>query len=395
MKIHEYQAKQLLREAGIAVPAGIMATTAEEATAAFKQLAGPLAVVKAQIHAGGRGKGTIKSNSKQHGVQLVRSAGEAASAAGSLLNQELVTIQTGPEGQTVRRILVEAGCEIARELYLGIVIDRAAGLPVLMASSAGGMNIEDVAEKTPELIFKEPFCPDAGLQSYQIRKLANKLELTGASVRSAEKFMKALCKLFVSLDCSLFEINPLVVTKAGDLLALDAKISFDDNALFRHPQLQELRDISEEDPNELRAGKAGLSYVQLEGNIGCLVNGAGLAMATMDLIKLHGGEPANFLDVGGGANAEQVTEAFRILLSDKNVKAVLVNIFGGIMRCTTIANAILEAYNQVGFNVPLVVRLEGTEVEEGRKILKDSGVNIIAAKDLTDAATKVVAATKA
>ena len=394
MKIHEYQAKQLLRESGIAVPAGIMATTAEEATAAFNELAGTLAVVKAQIHAGGRGKGTIKSNSKQHGVQLVRSAGEAASAAGALLDQELVTIQTGPEGQTVRRILVEAGCEIARELYLGIVIDRAAGLPVLMASSAGGMNIEDVAEKTPELIFKEPFCPDAGLQSYQIRKLANKLELTGASVRSAEKFMKALSKLFVSLDCSLLEINPLVVTKAGDLLALDAKISFDDNALFRHPQLQELRDISEEDPNELRAGKAGLSYVQLEGNIGCLVNGAGLAMATMDLIKLHGGEPANFLDVGGGANAEQVTEAFRILLSDKNVKAVLVNIFGGIMRCTTIANAILEAYNQVGFNVPLVVRLEGTEVEEGRKILKDSGVNIIAAKDLTDAATKVVAATK-
>jgi succinyl-CoA synthetase beta subunit len=395
MKIHEYQAKQLLREAGVATPDNIVATTPEEASAAFKKLGGPLAVVKAQIHAGGRGKGTINDNPKQHGVQLVKSADDAATVAKNLLEHKLVTIQTAPEGQTVNRILVEAGCEIARELYLGIVIDRAAGAPVLMASSAGGMNIEDVAEKTPELIFKESFCPDAGLQSYQVRKLCAKLELTGPSVRSAEKFMKALCELFVSLDCSLVEINPLVVTKAGDLIALDAKISFDDNALFRHPQLAELRDISEEDPNELRAGKAGLSYVQLEGNIGCLVNGAGLAMATMDLIKLHGGEPANFLDVGGGANAEQVTEAFRILLSDKIVKAVLVNIFGGIMRCTTIANAILEAYKQVGFNVPLVVRLEGTEVEQGRKILKDSGVNIISATDLTDAANKVVAATNA
>src|SRR4051812_4106674 len=395
MKIHEYQAKQLLRNAGIAVPQGIMVTTADEAAAAFKQLAQPLAVVKAQIHAGGRGKGTIKENPQQHGVQLVKDVQAAGSAAEYLLNHKLVTIQTGPEGQTVRRILVEAGCEIARELYLGIVIDRAAGLPVLMASSAGGMNIEDVAEKTPKLIFKETFDPDAGLQSYQVRKLAAKLDLKGASVRSAEKFMKALCKLFVSLDCSLVEINPLVVTKSGDLLALDAKISFDDNALFRHPQLAELRDTAEEDPNELRAGKAGLSYVQLDGSIGCLVNGAGLAMATMDLIKLHGGEPANFLDVGGGANSEQVTEAFRILLSDRNVKAVLVNIFGGIMRCTTIATAILEAYNQVGFNVPLVVRLEGTEVEQGRKILAESGVNIIAGKDLTDAAKKVVVAAKA
>lgn len=394
MKIHEYQGKQLLRDAGVAVPQGIMATTADEASAAFKQLGGPLAVVKAQIHAGGRGKGTIKDNPKQHGVQLVKTADDAAAVAKNLLDHKLVTIQTGPEGQTVRRILVEAGCDIARELYLGIVIDRAAGLPVLMASSEGGMNIEEVAEKTPELIFKESFCPDAGLQSYQVRKLAAKLGLTGPSVRSAEKFMKALCKLFVSLDCSLVEINPLVVTKAGELLALDSKISFDDNAMFRHPQLAELRDTAEEDPNELRAGKAGLSYVQLDGNIGCLVNGAGLAMATMDLIKLHGGEPANFLDVGGGANTEQVTEAFRILLSDKNVKAVLVNIFGGIMRCTTIASAIVEAYKQVGFNVPLVVRLEGTEVEQGRKILAESGVDIIAAKDLTDAANKVVAATK-
>ena len=406
MKIHEYQGKQLLRDAGVAVPQGIMATTADEASAAFKQLAGPLAVVKAQIHAGGRGKGTIKDNTKQHGVQLVKTAEDAAAVAKNLLDHKLVTIQTGPEGQTVRRILVEAGCDIARELYLGIVIDRAAGLPVLMASSAGGMNIEEVAEKTPELIFKETFCPDAGLQSYQVRKLAAKLKFASNSGSSpspsrggvrggvAEKFMRAVARLFIDLDCSLLEINPLVVTKSGDLLALDAKISFDDNALFRHPQLAGLRDTAEEDPNELRATKAGLSYVQLDGNIGCLVNGAGLAMATMDLIKLHGGDPANFLDVGGGANTEQVTEAFRILLSDKNVKAVLVNIFGGIMRCTTIASAIVEAYKQVGFNVPLVVRLEGTEVEQGRKILAESGVDIIAAKDLTDAANKVVAATK-
>jgi len=392
MKIHEYQAKELLRKAGVAVPQSTAATTPEEAAAAFKQLGGAIAVVKAQIHAGGRGKGTIKDNPQQHGVQLVRSADEAAKVAGNVLDHKLVTIQTGHEGQTVRRVLVEAGCDIARELYLGIVIDRAAAMPVLMASSAGGMNIEEVATKTPELIFKELFHPDAGLQPYQVRKLCAKLDLKGGSVRSADKFMRSLARLFVDLDCSLVEINPLVVTKAGELLALDAKISFDDNALFRHTELGALRDTSEENPNELRAGEAGLSYVQLDGNIGCLVNGAGLAMATMDLIKLHGGEPANFLDVGGGANTEQVTEAFRILLSDKKVRAVLVNIFGGIMRCTTIAQAIVEAYKQVGFNVPLVVRLEGTEVEEGRQILAKSGVNIVAAKDLTDAANKVVAA---
>jgi succinyl-CoA synthetase beta subunit len=394
MKIHEYQGKQLLREAGIAVPNSIVAGTPEEAAAAFRTLGGPIAVVKSQIHAGGRGKGTIKDNPKQRGVQLVRSADDAAAVAKNSLNHKLVTIQTGPAGQTVRRVLVEAGCDIARELYLGIVVDRASAMPVLMASSAGGMNIEEVAAKTPELIFKEAFHPDAGLQPYQVRKLCAQLELTGTSVRSAEKLMRPLCRLFVDLDCSLAEINPLVVTKSGELLALDAKISFDDNALFRHPQLAELRDIAEEDPNELQATKAGLSYVQLSGNIGCLVNGAGLAMATMDLVKQHGGEPANFLDVGGGANTEQVTEAFRILLADGQVKAVLVNIFGGIMRCTTIATAIVEAYKQVGFSVPLVVRLEGTEVEQGRKILAESGVDIIAAKDLTDAANKVVEAVR-
>ncbi len=392
MKIHEYQAKQVLREAGVATPRNIVARSPEEAAAAFRELGGSLAVVKAQIHAGGRGKGTVKDNASQRGVQLVRSADEAAKVAGALLGKSLVTIQTGPEGQVVRQVLIEEGCEIARELYLAVLVDRAVAGPVVIASSEGGMNIEEVAEKTPELIFKEPFHPDAGLQAYQVRKLCVKLGLKGNSVRSAEKFLRSLCKVFVQKDCSLLEINPLVVTKSGDLIALDAKMSFDDNAMFRHPELAELRDIAEEEPTEVRAQQAGLSYVKLNGNIACLVNGAGLAMSTMDLIKLHGGEPANFLDVGGGANTEQVTEAFRILLSDKNVKAVLVNIFGGIMRCTTIANALVEAYKTVGFNVPLVVRLEGTEVEEGKKIIKNSGVNIITAEGLTDAAKKVVAA---
>ena len=392
MKIHEFQAKQILRAAGVAVPSGTVARTPEEAAAAFTALGGSLAVVKAQIHAGGRGKGTIKTNASQHGVQLVRSADEAAKVAKALLGQSLVTIQTGPAGQTVRQVLVEAGCDIARELYLGIVVDRASAGPVLMVSSQGGMNIEEVAAETPELIFKERFDPDAGLFSYQARKLAAKLGLKGASVTSAEKFMRGLCRVFINNDASLVEINPLVVTGKGDLLALDAKMTFDDNAMFRHKDLAEFRDLSEEEPAEVRAGQAGLSYVKLDGNIGCLVNGAGLAMSTMDLIMLHGGMPANFLDVGGGANVDQVTEAFRILLADKNTKAVLVNIFGGIMRCTTIATAILAAYKTVGFNVPLVVRLEGTEVEEGRKILAGSNLDIISADGLTDAAKKVVAA---
>jgi succinyl-CoA synthetase beta subunit len=391
MKIHEYQAKQLLRQAGVAVLDSHVARTAEEAAAAFDQLGGSLAVVKAQIHAGGRGKGTVADNPAQHGVQLVRSRSEAADVAAALLGHKLVTIQTGADGQTVRQVLVESGCDIARELYLGIVLDRAVAKPVLMVSTEGGVEIEKVAAETPELIHKEHFDPCLGLQPFQVRKLCRKLKLTGASVRSAEKFMRGLCRLYVDLDCSLTEINPLVVTGAGELVALDAKINFDDNALFRHKDLAELRDLSEEEPAELRAGKAGLSYVKLDGKIGCLVNGAGLAMSTMDIIKLHGGEPANFLDVGGGANTEQVTEAFRILLDDPNVKAVLVNIFGGIARCTTIANALVEASRQVGFNVPLVVRLEGTEVEEGRKILAESGLNVISADSLTDAAKKVVA----
>ncbi len=395
MKIHEFQAKQILREAGVAVPRGVVAHSPAEAEIAFAELGSKVAVVKAQIHAGGRGKGTIKENPKQHGVQLVKSAAEAKQVAAALLNNQLVTIQTGEAGQVVRQVLIEEGCDIARELYLGIVVDRAAGLPALMVSSEGGMNIEEVAAKTPELIYREHFHPDSGLFSYQARKLAALLGLKDKSVRSAEKFMQALCRVFVKQDCSLAEINPLVVTGAGELLALDAKMTFDDNALFRHKDVAELRDLSEEEPAEVRAGKAGLSYVKLEGNIGCLVNGAGLAMSTMDLIKLHGGEPANFLDVGGGANVEQVTEAFRILLSDKNVKAVLVNIFGGIMKCTTIATAVLEAYQSVGFNVPLVVRLEGTEVEQARKLLAESKLDIISANGLTDAAKKVVGAIKA
>ncbi|MEM9185952.1 MAG: ADP-forming succinate--CoA ligase subunit beta [Planctomycetota bacterium] len=392
MKIHEFQAKKLFRDAGIPTPESIVAETGAEAAAAFERLGGPLAVVKAQIHAGGRGKGTIKTDAEQHGVELVRSAADAQRVAEAMLGHPLVTIQTGPEGQVVRRVLVEQGCDIARELYLGIVVDRAADLPVLMVSTEGGMDIEEVAEKTPELIYTERFTPDGGLLPYQTRKLAKKLGLEGGAVRAADTFLRSLCKLFVQLDCSLAEINPLVVTGAGELIALDAKVTFDENAMFRHPDLLELRDKAEEDVNELRAGEAGLSYVQLEGNIGCLVNGAGLAMSTMDIVKLHGGQPSNFLDVGGGANKDQVTEAFRILLGDENVKAVLVNIFGGIMQCTTIANAVLAAYKEVGFNVPLVVRLEGTEVEEGRKILAESGVDIINAEGLTDAAKKVVAA---
>lgn len=391
MKIHEYQAKELLRAAGVAVPRSVVVKSPKDAADAFDELGGSLAVVKAQIHAGGRGKGTIKEHPEQHGVQLVKSADEAQAVAQNLLGNTLVTIQTGPEGRTVRHAIVEEGCDIARELYLGIVVDRAAAAPVLMVSSEGGMEIEEVAAKTPEKIFKESFDPDVGLRPFQARKLAAKLGLRGKSLRSAEKFMRGLCKAFVANDCSLAEINPLVVQGNGELLALDAKMTFDDNAMFRHPSLKELRDLSEEDPYEVRAGNAGLSYVKLDGNIGCLVNGAGLAMSTMDLIKLHGGEPANFLDVGGGADVDQVTEAFRILLDDKNVKAVLVNIFGGIMRCTTIASALVDAYKTVGFNVPLVVRLEGTEVQEGRKILAESDVDIITAEDLTDAAKKVVA----
>lgn len=392
MKIHEYQAKALFRQAGVPVLEGIVAKTPEQAVDAYEKLGGEIAVVKSQIHAGGRGKGTIKDNPSQKGVVVCKSAQEVREAAEGLLGNVLVTIQTGSEGKTVNQVFVEAGCNIARELYLGIVLDRAAARPVLMASTEGGVEIEKVAEETPELIFKEHFDPAVGLEPFQVRKLCKKLGLAGAAAKAAAKFMPAVCRFFVQYDCSLTEINPLVVTADDQMIALDAKVTFDSNGLFRHPELLELRDLSEEEPSEVRASEAGLSYVKLDGNIGCLVNGAGLAMSTMDIIKYYGGQPANFLDVGGGANTQQVTEAFRILLSDPNCKGVLVNIFGGIARCTTIANALIEASKVVGFEVPLVVRLEGTEVEEGRKLLAESDVDIINANDITDAAKKIVAA---
>lgn len=392
MKIHEYQGKELFRKAGVPVLAGQIARTPEEAAAAYTKLGGKIAVVKAQIHAGGRGKGTIVEVPTQRGVQLVKSAEEAATVAKNLLGNHLVTIQTGPAGAKVNQVFVEAGCEIDRELYLGIVLDRAVAMPVLMVSSEGGVEIEKVAEETPEKIFREHFHPAVGLQSYQVRKLCKKLNITGQAARSAEVFMKKICRLYVDLDCSMAEINPLVITKSGEVIALDAKITFDDNAMFRHADLKELRDIAEEEPAEVRAANTGLSYVKLEGNIGCLVNGAGLAMSTMDIIKYHGGQPANFLDVGGGATKDQVVEAFGIILSDPNVKAVLVNIFGGIARCTTIANAVIEASKQIGITIPLVVRLEGTEVEEGKRLLRESGLAMITADNLTDAAEKVVKA---
>jgi len=390
MKIHEYQAKQLFRAAGVAVPQGIVAKTADEAAQAFESLGGPIAVVKSQIHAGGRGKGTFKELPAQRGVVLVKSAAEAADNAKRMLGQTLVTIQTGEEGKLVNTLFVEQGVKIARELYLGIVVDREVGGPVLIMSSEGGMEIEEVAKHSPEKILSEPFDAIAGLYPYQARKLAYALGLDATAVRSAEKFLPQICRFFVNYDCSMVEINPLIITEDSQMMALDGKVTFDDNALFRHKDVVALRDLSEEDPSEVKAADTGLSYVKLNGNIGCLVNGAGLAMSTMDLIKIHGGEPANFLDVGGGANEQQVTEAFRIILADKNVKAVLVNIFGGIMKCDVIVSALLNAYEKVGFNVPLVVRLEGTNVEKAREMLKASGRPIISASDLTDAAQKVV-----
>lgn len=394
MKIHEYQGKELFRKAGVRVLDGFVARTPQEAADAYSRLGGAVSVVKAQVHAGGRGKGTIAEVPSQRGVQLVKSPEEAATVAKNLLGNHLVTIQTGSQGAKVNQVFVEAGCEIARELYLGIVLDRSKSLPVMMVSSEGGVEIEKVAAETPDKIFREHFHPNVGLYSFQVRKLCKKLDISGSAAKAADLFMKKLCRLYVDLDCSMVEINPLVITKSGDMIALDAKITFDDNALFRHKDLTELRDLNEEEPAEVRASNAGLSYVKLDGNIGCLVNGAGLAMSTMDIIKYHGGEPANFLDVGGGASKEQVIEALGIILSDPNVKAILINIFGGIARCTTIATAVIEASKQIGIKVPLVVRLEGTEVEEGRKMLRESGLPMTTADDLTDAAKKVVAAVK-
>ncbi len=394
MRIHEYQAKQLFREAGIPVPRGMAVDTPDGAAAAFEQLGGQRAVIKAQIHAGGRGQGTVRGSPHQRGVCLVQSAEEAAEVAHHLLGHVLVTAQTGPEGRIVRQVLVEEVFEVAREIYVAALVDRKGAVPVLIASAEGGMDIEKLAAEKPEAILCEAFDAEGGLWPYQARKLAARLGLSDLAAREAESLFQNLCKFFLHWDCSLAEINPLVVTQEGHLCALDAKVNFDDNALYRHLELVNLRDIGEEDPREVRAAQEGLSYVRLDGNIGCLVNGAGLAMSTMDLIQLHGGQPANFLDVGGGANVHQVTEAFRILMGDPQVQAVLVNIFGGIMRCTIIAQALVEACRTLELKVPLVVRLEGTEVEEGRAILAQSGLNIIAATDLSDAAEKAVAAAR-
>jgi succinyl-CoA synthetase beta subunit len=393
MKIHEYQAKELLAAGGAAVPRGIVVTSPAEALAAFDKMGGPV-VLKAQIHAGGRGKGRFKGCPDQDlgGVKFITKREKVAEVAEVFFKYPLVTIQTGPEGQKVSKVLVQEGVDIAREIYLGMVVDRAIGLPVLMASTEGGVEIEIVAAKTPEKILKAAVDPDAGLQPCQARRLAFDLGFTGEQVAKAESLMTNLVRVFLDKDASLAEINPVVVTPKGEVLALDAKMTFDDNALFRHPDVAAYLDVSEEDPAELRAGKTGLSYISLNGTIGCLVNGAGLAMSTMDIVKLHHGEPANFLDVGGGANKDQVTEAFRILLDDPRVKAVLVNIFGGIMKCDIIAEAIVAAFKEVQPKVPFVVRLEGTNVDKGKQILASSGLNIQTAGDLTDAAQKVVKA---
>jgi succinyl-CoA synthetase beta subunit len=392
MKIHEYQAKELLANAGATVPRGIIASTATEAVQAFDKIGGPV-VLKAQIHAGGRGKGRFKDSGQDWGgVKFVRSREECAKVAEVMFKYPLVTKQTGEQGQRVSKILVQEAADIAREVYLGMVVDRAIGAPVLMACAEGGVEIEEVAARSPEKILKTAVNPDSGLQPFQARRLAYDLGFTAEQAPKAEALMTALVRVFLDKDCSLAEINPVVVTPKGEVLALDAKMTFDDNALFRHPDIEKYRDETEENPSELRAARAGLSYISLTGTIGCLVNGAGLAMSTMDIIKYHGGEPANFLDVGGGADKDQVTEAFRILLADPRVKAVLVNIFGGIMKCDIIAAAILAAFKEVGFKVPLVVRLEGTNVELGRKMLAESGLNIITAAGFTDAAKKVVAA---
>ncbi len=382
MNIHEYQAKALLREYGVSVPRGQVAYTPEEAEQAARELGGPVWVVKAQIHAGGRGKGG--------GVKLARSIEEVRQLAGDMLGMTLVTHQTGPQGRVVKRVYVEEGCDIARELYLGAVIDRGTSRVTLMASQEGGVEIEEVAARSPEKILRAAIDPATGFMPHHGRELAFGLGLSGGEVRKAVSFMKGVYDCMVERDASLVEINPLVVTTRGDLLALDAKMNFDGNGLFRQPKILELRDLDEEDPHEIEASRHELSYIKLDGNIGCMVNGAGLAMATMDIIKLYGGEPANFLDVGGGATRERVTAAFRLLLSDPNVEGVLVNIFGGIMRCDVIAEGVVAAAREVNLNVPLVVRLEGTNVELGKRILSQSGLPIIPADDLADAARKIV-----
>jgi len=383
VKIHEYQAKSVLARFGVPVPRGEVAFSAAEAGDVARRLGGDLVVVKAQIHAGGRGKGG--------GVKVARSANEAEQIAKQMIGMTLVTHQTGPDGKTVGRVLVEEGVQIDRELYLSIVIDRASASPVVIASAAGGMDIEEVAASDPAKILREHIDPGTGIVAFQARKLAFGVGLPAPTVPKFVKVLEAVYKAFIETDASMIEVNPLILTKGGDLLALDAKVSFDDNAVYRHPDLKELRDASEEDPLEVEASKFSLNYIRLDGNIGCMVNGAGLAMATMDIIKLAGGEPANFLDVGGGANAEQIKNAFRILMADKCVKAVLINIFGGILRCDVLAAGVIAAVTELGVRVPIVIRMEGTNVEEGKRLLRESGLNFTTADSMGEAAEKVVA----
>ena len=386
MKIHEYQGKEIFRRYGLAVPRGLPAFSVDEAVRAAKSLPGPVWVVKAQIHAGGRGKGG--------GVKLARSLDEVRTLASQILGMQLVTHQTGPAGQKVRRLLIEDGADIRKELYVGMVVDRATQRVALMASSEGGMDIEEVAAKTPEKIHKVFVDPKAGLTDAEADDVARRIGIPDASVPAARAMLQGLYNVFDETDASLAEINPLILTGDGRVVALDAKLNFDANALFRHPEIVEMRDLDEEDPAEIEASKYDLSYISLDGNIGCLVNGAGLAMATMDTIKLYGGEPANFLDVGGGATADKVTEAFKIMLRNPNLKAILVNIFGGIMKCDTIAEGVVAASKAVGLKVPLVVRMKGTNEDIGRKILAESGLPIITANNMAEAAEKVVAAAK-
>jgi succinyl-CoA synthetase beta subunit len=391
MNIHEYQAKELLEKFGVATTRGKVASTPAEAESIARDLGKVDLVVKAQVHAGGRGKGTFKNGFKG-GVHLVKSAKEARDVAEKMLGQTLVTHQTGSAGRVVNKVLVTESAEIAREIYFAIIRDRPSASPLIVASTEGGVEIETVAAKSPEQIIREAIDPLAGLQPFQTRKVAKQLKFESSQLKAAAKLFDGLYRTFVGCDCSMVEINPLVVTPKGEVLALDAKLDFDDNALYRHPEIAAMRDTAEEDPREVEASKHGLNYIGLDGNIACLVNGAGLAMATMDIIKFYGGNPANFLDVGGGADEEQVTEAFKILIADKNVQAILVNIFGGIMKVDVIAQGIINAAKTVKLSVPLIVRLEGTNVEKGKKLLKESGVELIAANDLADAAQKAVKA---
>ena len=393
MNIHEYQAKELLQKFDVATTRGRVATTLDEAEQIARELGDIDIVVKAQVHAGGRGKGSFKNGFKG-GVHVRKTPDEVRDVAAQMLGQILVTHQTGPDGRKVNKVLVAESADIEREIYFAVLLDRATAAPVIVASTEGGVEIEAVAAKSPEKIMREPINPLAGLQPYQGRKLANQLGFESSQLKNASKLIEGLYRTFVAFDCSTVEVNPLVVTTKGEVLALDAKFNFDDNALFRHPEVAAMRDRAEEDPREVEASKHGLNYIGLDGNIACLVNGAGLAMATMDIIKFYGGEPANFLDVGGGATEEQVTEAFKILVADKKVKAILVNIFGGIMKCDVIAQGIIDAAKTVNLSVPLVVRLEGTNVGRGKQLLKESGLALIAADDLADAAQKVVAAAK-